>query len=234
MPLTSRSSLPFVTPLNHRGSSPTTRLRCCVLALSGVAVAVPATASALSLPTPPEPAAPIAGPWGRIVTSAVSPPLATATQGCANARLMPTSADMPLVADAIACLVNAQRRAAGLPPLHPSAALHQSAQGHSQSMVAGDYFSHSGPSGRTPEQRMRAAGYQCHRSCSMGENIAWGSGSYATASSIVSLWMSSTEHRDNILRRSFQVQGVGAALGAPARGWPHRNATTVTQDFGGN
>jgi uncharacterized protein YkwD len=210
MPLTSRPPLPPLSrplPPAPARSGP----RRCASILAAVFAAAPFTAATVAAHPAPQ---------------------AGAARGCAYAHLMPTRSNIPLVSEAIVCLINQRRQAAGLAPLLPAPALYQAAERHSLSMVAGDYFAHTGPSGRTPAQRMRAAGFTCHASCPMGENIAWGTGSAGTASSIVDLWMGSAGHRANILRRSFRVQGLGVALGAPARGWRHRAATTVTEDFG--
>jgi uncharacterized protein YkwD len=75
--------------------------------------------------------------------------------------------------------------------------------------------------------RIRKTGY---RGTTVGENIAWGSGPYATPRSIVRMWMYSPGHRANILRASFTEIGIGVALGAPEAGVS--GAATYTTDFG--
>ena len=70
-------------------------------------------------------------------------------------------------------LVNRERAAAGVQPLAFDFDLNQSAELHSQWMIAVDQFSHEGANGSTPTQRMQAAGYQLTGSWTTGENIAW-------------------------------------------------------------
>ena len=137
-----------------------------------------------------------------------------------------------LLEDEVLVLVN-QRRAAGAncggtaygaaPPLAMQSSLRLAARDHSQDMAAQNYFSHTSLDGRTFDQRIRQAGYA--GSAPLGENIAGGP---ASASSAVSLWMSSSGHCANIMSPGFRVLGVGYA----------NNPTTTyrhywTQTFGG-
>ena len=62
----------------------------------------------------------------------------------------------------------------------------------------------------------------------MGENIAWGTGSYGTAEGIVSLWMHSPTHRHVILLRDLHRVGLGIATGR-YQGTP--GAVMATADF---
>ena len=75
--------------------------------------------------------------------------------------------------------------------------LQSAAQGHTDSMVKGDYFAHIGPSGDTPLQRMTAADYiySEHIGYEVGENIAWGTLQLSTPSAVVAAWMASAGHR---------------------------------------
>ena len=147
---------------------------------------------------------------------------------------MPSEADLALVREATLCLVNRERAHAGEAPLRPDASLTAAAQAHSVSMSEHGYFEHFGADGRSPMQRMQASGYLSHSTPSyeVGENIAWGSSTLATPSSIVAAWMASPGHRANILRARFRDTGIGisprlpGALGAGAGG------ALYTQDFG--
>jgi hypothetical protein len=65
----------------------------------------------------------------------------------------------------------------------------------------------------------------------IGENIAWGEGSYATPAAIVGSWMQSVYHRANILSASFAEIGIGIAPGGPVGSSPP-NAATYTTNFG--
>jgi uncharacterized protein YkwD len=97
-------------------------------------------------------------------------------------------------------------------------------------MVRHGYFSHDTLQGVGPFQRMLHDGYAArHRACAMGENIAAGTGGYATPAAIVRLWMNSPGHRANILDGRYHDTGIGVAVGFPGvRG----SGGTYTEDFG--
>ncbi|MER7130715.1 CAP domain-containing protein [Streptosporangium saharense] len=114
-------------------------------------------------------------------------------------------------------LVNAQRRRAGCAPFRIDRRLVQSARAHSAEMAASDVFSHTSPNGRSPWQRMEAAGYRNGGA----ENIGRG---FATAAEAVRGWLASTSHRGNILNCSLKATGVGVMGGVSGPWW--------TQDFG--
>jgi uncharacterized protein YkwD len=64
----------------------------------------------------------------------------------------------------------------------------------------------------------------------LGENLAWGTGSYAGAGTIVREWLASPEHRANLLRPGYTRIGIGTARG---RFQGAGGAIVVTADFGG-
>ena len=96
-------------------------------------------------------------------------------------------------------------------------------------MVASGFFSHDAPGGGAWSTASSARATPSGAGWSIGENIAWGTGSLATAAQIQRAWMDSPGHRANILRRQFREIGIGIALGAPA-GDP--DGATYTADFG--
>ena len=147
---------------------------------------------------------------------------------CSGAGARPTAANRAKVRSAVVCLVNAERRKRGLPALHSNRRLQSAARKHSQDMRKRHYFAHVTPAGKTDVQRARQAGYGRFRT--LGENLAWGSGSLATPRAIVRSWMQSPGHRANILNRRFRDVGLGIALGAPVRGM--RGGATYTAAFG--
>ncbi len=100
-------------------------------------------------------------------------------------------------------LVNQERAAVGCPALTTSYQLMNSARSHSSDMALNDIFSHRGSDGSTVEQRINATGYTWN---TYGENIAAG---YSTAQSVFDSWMSSADHRSNILNCAFREIGVG-------------------------
>ncbi len=89
------------------------------------------------------------------------------------------------------------------------------ARAHSEDMAEREYFSHYSPEGDGPGDRMSTFYPQ---SCRMvGENIASVAGSQTNAideqvDQIVSGWMNSPGHRENLLREAFDEQGIGVAI----------------------
>src|SRR5215213_9362056 len=103
--------------------------------------------------------------------------------------------------------VNAQRRKAGAPPLALNADLQEAAQAHAQDMLARGFFAHKSPSGTTVRERSRKAGYDWR---AIGENIAEGQ---TSVNEVMTTWMNSPGHRENILNPAFRELGVGLVLG---------------------
>ena len=118
--------------------------------------------------------------------------------------------------------MNRVRVAHGLRPLRLAAKLHAAARAHSADMIRRGYFGHG-----AFDRRLNAYGV---RAPVVGENLAWGSGVYGAASTIVQEWLVSPEHRANLLRPGFFLVGVGSAFG-PFGG---RRAVVVTADFAGD
>ena len=118
--------------------------------------------------------------------------------------------------------MNRVRASHGLRPLRFDGRLHSAARAHSADMMRRGYFAH-GAFGR----RMSAFGV---RAPVVGENLAWGTDTYAAPSTIVESWIASPEHRANLLRAGFRRIGVGSAVG---RFVGRPGATVVTADFAG-
>ncbi|MGH2968362.1 MAG: CAP domain-containing protein [Solirubrobacteraceae bacterium] len=157
-------------------------------------------------------------------------PARPAQQGCTNADVMPTHANEPEVRAAILCLHNEIRAERGLPALRENARLRRAAVGHSRDMVGSRFFEHTTPAGVTMAQRIMAARYASRDAgWSLGENLAWGTGSLATPRSIVRAWMSSPGHRANIVKRAYREIGIGVVTGIPSGG---SAGATYTADFG--
>jgi uncharacterized protein YkwD len=111
------------------------------------------------------------------------------------------------LAGEVVALTNTQRRSHGCPALTINRTLTTVAGAHSRDMAARRFFAHVNPAGRSPFDRMRAAGY---RYSSAAENIAAG---YSTPRAVVIGWMNSPDHRANILNCSLTQIGVGYATG---------------------
>jgi uncharacterized protein YkwD len=105
-------------------------------------------------------------------------------------------------------LLNDIRRDHKLPAFQFSAALRASAREHSSDMLARQYFEHDAPN-ETFDHRIR----RHLNSPLVGENIAWGTGPYATPEGLVKLWMHSPTHRHIILMRELRRIGLGVAVG---------------------
>jgi uncharacterized protein YkwD len=163
--------------------------------------------------------------------STVAPAADSAVPACPAGNDVPTRATVDEAQDAVLCLVNRERERRGKPPLGDTAALSSAAAGHSRDMVARHYFDHNSPGGRDVVDRVMAAHWTSRRSAwRLGENIAWGTGAYATPRRIVAMWMGSPGHRANILDGRFREAGAGVAAGAPQ---PTRGrGATYTMDFG--
>jgi uncharacterized protein YkwD len=101
------------------------------------------------------------------------------------------------------------------------------AREHSHDMGAGSYFEHVSRDGRSPTDRMHAAGWAGRLS---GENIYGGekNGGTFSAAEVVDGWMRSPGHCSNIMDPRWKTIGVGHAS------TPHsRLGNYWTQDFGG-
>ena len=144
---------------------------------------------------------------------------ARAATTCANANAAVGRASARALRMAVVCLINVQRTSRHLPPLRASLLLDRSAQSWTNAMVSSDVFSH----GTNFAGRISAAGYVWR---SAGENIATG---FQTPRSVVSAWMASTGHCQNILNPTYGNVGTGVSR-APVRGWAS-GAGTWTQDF---
>jgi uncharacterized protein YkwD len=157
--------------------------------------------------------------------------LATA---CQNTELTPEPGNLPQIEGATLCLINQERARNDELPLQPNPQLTQVAQQHSEDMVAGDYFSHTTPSGETQLDRVLASSYipNSQVGYTIGENIAWGTLYLATPSSIVAAWIASPEHLANILTSAYRDSGIGVYPAAPASLADGQPGAIYTQEFG--
>jgi uncharacterized protein YkwD len=111
-------------------------------------------------------------------------------------------------------LTNARRKAHGVKPLKA---------GRCPDHFAETWTRHMARTGDFEHQSLDPFFRRCQGISTAGENIAYG---YETARHLVSAWMHSTGHRENILNPHFHRIGVS--------GWRSTNGTTyATQDFVG-
>jgi uncharacterized protein YkwD len=211
--------------------------RTAILTLAGAALLLPAATTTAKTPDHGARArhAVLAhvslGPTGRFAKQAArARARAHAAQDCANADVTPNGSNGGDIRDAILCLHNQIRAQRGLPLLHVNAKLRRAADGHSQDMVSREFFDHTTPDGVTMVTRIFRARYASNRvGWSLGENLAWGTGSLSTPRGVMQAWMNSPGHRANILRRDYREIGIGVVTGIPSG---DSDGATYTTDFG--
>lgn len=154
-------------------------------------------------------------------------------EACANTELIPSGTNIAQVREATICLINEQRLQHGEVALVENSKLDNAAQGHSEDMVARNYFEHTTPTGEQFETRISASGYIPRGAAyELGENIDVATLSLSTAAATVTAWMNSPDHRANILNGEFRETGVGVAPAAPEYFAEGQSGATYTQDFG--
>jgi len=145
---------------------------------------------------------------GDTESSAVAPDVYSASSEPAP---QPPPVDPATLEAAVVAGINAQRAAAGLLPLQLDPDLVMVARERSNDMAQRGYFAHVSPTGETFSSLMQSQGVACSW---CGENIAYNNyPDDQTVAVVLSAWMASPGHRDNILRPTFSRVGVGVALG---------------------
>lgn len=105
-------------------------------------------------------------------------------------------------ADRVAALVNQERAKAGLKPLTVNKALSAMALDKAKDMYNNHYFDHTSPTYGSPFDMMKLYGISYRYA---GENIAMGQ---RTPQEVMTAWMNSTGHRQNILSPNYTQIGV--------------------------
>jgi uncharacterized protein YkwD len=98
--------------------------------------------------------------------------------------------------------INHARARHGLPRLHAGGRLARAADGHTRSMLAGDYFGHG-------DFASRVRRYVSFRR--LGETLAWSS--RCGARQFVRMWLHSPPHRAVLLSPAFRFAGAGFVSG---------------------
>ncbi|HEV2388881.1 MAG TPA: CAP domain-containing protein [Candidatus Acidoferrales bacterium] len=106
-------------------------------------------------------------------------------------------------------------------PLRWNEKLAAIARAHSRDMIRRGYFDHVDPDGRSPGDRMRAAGIDWRES---GENIAIGPTVAQAEASLMNEPRFQQNHRWNILNSKYTEVGIGIARGPGGEYY-------ITQDF---
>lgn len=163
----------------------------------------PGTTPAPAPTTPSDPATPPSTP-----TTAPAPPVT------------PPGGNTSFTAQVVT-LTNAERAKVGCGALTVNAILTSAAQAHSADMAAHNFFDHNSQDGRSPFDRITAAGY---RFSTAAENIAAGQ---RTPQAVMTGWMNSPGHKANILNCALHEIGVGYATSSSST-----YGVYWTQDFG--
>jgi uncharacterized protein YkwD len=119
---------------------------------------------------------------------------------------------------AIIDATNKEREKQNLPPLKPNEKLTKAARTHSENMAKQSKLLHE-LDGKNPMHRIQAVGYVY---AYFGENIAW---NQRTPDELLTEWMKSPHHRENILKSVYTEIGIGIAKNC--KGEPY-----YTQVFG--
>jgi uncharacterized protein YkwD len=162
-----------------------------------------------------------------------APALAMTPPHCIDAGVRPTASDVATVDAVTLCLVNGVRRSHHLRPLRRNPALTGVAASQVSGMVRQNYFADVSPSGVTPQALIAASPYpSAGGSFTIGQNLAWGTGSMDTPAAIVAAWMASPPHRSIILTASFRDAGVAATPAVPAVVEQFLAGATYAMEFG--
>lgn len=133
-------------------------------------------------------------------------------------------------AKATLCVLNRVRKARGLQRLRFDNSQQEAAGKHNRVMLKRNCFSHLCPGEKDLVGRVSDAGYlPCSCTWGVGENLAWGSGAKGSPAAVVSAWMASPDHRDNILNPRYDEIGIAVDDGSPTGVGA---ASTYTTDFG--
>ncbi len=144
-------------------------------------------------------------------------------------------------------LTNQYRTQNGLKALSWDDGLSNIARSHSKDMAIRGYFSHDTPEGKDPTDRGISQGYRCQKTIGnliysgIAENIFqnnlydsvtiigvvpihdWNSQD-ELAKSTVDGWMESSGHRDNILTKTYDLEGIGVEISSDSKVY-------ITQNF---
>ncbi len=166
-------------------------------------------------------------------TASAAPRASAAGAACSGTSLRPAPGDASAVDRATLCLVNGIRRAHGLRALRANRYLGKVAGSQVATMVRWDYFADVRPSGQTPLSLVGVTHYPAHTAgYAVGQNIAWGTGSFADPEHIVAEWMASPPHRAIILTGYYRDAGVAVEPALPGILRAGDSGATYAMEFG--
>lgn len=119
-------------------------------------------------------------------------------------------------------LTNIEREKKGLFPLVENEALNKAASFKAENMFAENYWAHFAPSGKSPWDFILGAGY---RFTYAGENLAK---NFYNSDEVVTAWMNSPTHRDNLLNKNYKDIGIAVVDGV----LNGQKTTLIVQEFG--
>lgn len=135
--------------------------------------------------------------------------------------------DVTTARKAMLCLTNYARVHSGLKRLVGNAVLNQAGEAKLDADLSCGEFTHT-PCGKPFD--VVFAGYVAgSRSYALGENIAWGTGTFGTPRQTMTAWLHSSEHRQNILSSAFHELGIGYVTNQTFQG--ASGATLWSQEF---
>jgi uncharacterized protein YkwD len=193
-------------------------MRGCGLNFGRWSLAAAAVVAGCAWRAAPPPAAPPPPPAAR---SRPARPPAPAPASAAEAAEITSGCGISRLRDTVLHQVNAARAAArscgskqmkAVGPLGWNRALAEAAEQHSVDMAVHRYFDHVGPDGTRVSQRVAAQGYNWR---TVGENLAGGD---TTVSGVLSGWLKSPEHCQNIMSPTYTEVGV-ACVRQPGSQW---------------
>ena len=171
----------------------------------------------------------LAGQADPIVASAGAP----APAPCVGTNLRPSARNVAAIDAATLCLVNRVRAAHRVPLLRSNRELGRVALSQVATMVRWNYFADIRPTGQTPLTLVAATRYPVRSAgVSIGQNIAWATGSDATPARVVAAWMASAPHRRVMLEGGFRDAGVAATPRVPAVKGRGGHGATYAIEFG--
>ncbi len=129
----------------------------------------------------------------------------------------------PLFATDIIDLTNKYREAGGLVTLRSNDLLTMAAEAKVDDMFKNNYFSHISKTGKGPSEFAEAVNYQY---ILVGENLAMGI--FDDSADLVTSWMNSPGHRENIMHQGYSEIGVAAKQGM----YEGKRIWMIAQEFG--
>ncbi len=119
---------------------------------------------------------------------------------------------------------NQQRAGNGKLSLTADPQLTAAAQAKADDMVARNYWSHITPDGQAPWSFINQTGYHYEKAA---ENLAYG---FSDSAGVVTGWLSSPEHRENLLANDYSEVGFGVAQAESYQG--NSSETVVVALYG--